>query len=223
MESKLIVLSQGPHHIAVFKLHNIAVVGGRGVVRPTLLDLVRKMFGKSVFPVHRLDRVTSGITIFARSQFAKLALENAFKKRLVNKTYFALCEGKANFHKLTVDFPLRKIDLNQKKSGPIAKQIVDEKGEKALTHLSLIKQLDTYAWVEAKPVTGRMHQIRAHLGHIHLPIVGDKLYGAKSTTAPHTIALCAVALSLPLPKGARLDLDVRELFDPNSYVNKPLG
>ena len=49
MEPKIVVLSQGPHHVAVFKPHNIFVVGGRGVVRPTLLDLVRKIFGSSIY------------------------------------------------------------------------------------------------------------------------------------------------------------------------------
>src|SRR5580704_9950321 len=104
-KNNLIILSQGPHHVAVFKPHNIAVVGGRGVPRPTLLDLVREKFGASIYPVHRLDRVTSGITVFARSIFAKHAIDNAFKKRLVNKTYYALAEGVANFKTITVDKP----------------------------------------------------------------------------------------------------------------------
>lgn len=222
MQPKLIVLSQGPHHVAVFKPHNISVVGGHGVARPTLLDLVRKMFGASIFPVHRLDRVTSGITIFARSIFAKHAMENAFKKRLVKKTYYALCEGKPNFHKLTVNKPLKKIETGNKKSGPAAKQIVDASGESAITNFLLIKQIDdALCLIEAQPVSGRMHQIRAHLAHINLPIVGDRLYGATSTCAPHTIALCAVALSMPLPKGARLELNAKEFFDASSYLDQP--
>lgn len=218
MESKLIVLSQGPHHVAVFKPHNISVVGGPGVVRPTLLDLVRKIFGHSIFPVHRLDRGTSGITIFARSQFAKHALENAFKKRLVNKTYYAICEGQPNFTKISVDKALKRVDRG-KKSGPVAKQTIDDAGEKALTHFTFVKKLnDNFALVEAQPVSGRMHQIRAHLSYLGFPIVGDKLYGATSMCGPHTIALCAVAISLPLPKGERLELNAREFFDPKKYI-----
>lgn len=220
MDSKLIILHQGPYDVAVFKPHNIAVVGGRGVARPTLLDLVRKMFGASVFPVHRLDRVTAGITIFARSVFAKHALENAFKKRLVTKTYYAICEGKPHFKKLVVNQPLKKIDFEGKKSGPQAKQSVDERGDAAITNFRVLKQIDdNHCLIEAQPVSGRMHQIRAHLAHIRLPVVGDKLYGATTTCGPHTIALCAVSISLPMPKGTRLELDAREFFDPKDYLS----
>jgi 23S rRNA-/tRNA-specific pseudouridylate synthase len=218
MDHKLIVLSQGPHHVAVFKPHNLAVVGGRGVARPTLLDLVRKMFGRGIFPVHRLDRVSSGITIFARSQFAKQAMEDAFRKRLVHKTYYALCEGKPNFKKITLNQRLKKVELS-KKNGPMFKQIIDEKGESAITHVRLIKMIDEhFCLLEAQPISGRMHQIRCHLAHIGLPIVGDTLYGATTHCGPHTIALCAVAISLPLPKGQRLELNAKEFFDPANYL-----
>lgn len=219
MESKLIILSEGQHHVAVFKPHNMAVVGGPGVVRPTLLDLVKKAFGPQIFAVHRLDRVTAGITIFARSHFAKLAMEDAFKKRLVKKTYYALCEGQPNFQKLTVNQPLKRINLNPKKGGPLAKQTISEQGEPAVTHFRLIQLInDKHCLIEAQPVSGRMHQIRCHLGHINLPIVGDKLYGAKESCGQHIIALCAVALALPLPKGERLSIDARDLFDVNKYM-----
>jgi tRNA pseudouridine65 synthase len=179
----IIILTQNQDVIAVFKPHNMFSVGGPGAVRPTLLDLVRKKFGKNIYPVHRLDRVTAGITVFARSIFAKHALDNAFNKRLVKKNYYALCEGHANFQKLTVNKALKKIDLNK-----------------------------------ANPISGRMHQIRCHLASINLPIVGDKLYGAKTILAPHTIALCAIGLSIPLPKGGRMDIDASHLFDIKSYL-----
>jgi 23S rRNA pseudouridine1911/1915/1917 synthase len=219
MESKLIVLSQGPYHIAVFKPHNISVVGGRGVKRPTLLDLVKKMFGPNIFPVHRLDRVTSGITIFARSQFARFAIENAFKKRLVKKTYYALCEGKPNFNKITVKQSLSKRELGTKKNRTVVRQTIDEKGLSAITHFHFLTQInDHHSLIEAHPISGRMHQIRAHLAHLGLPIVGDKLYGAITTCGLHTIALCAVAISMPLPKGERLEIDAREFFDPKNYL-----
>lgn len=217
-QPKLVVLSQGPHHVAVFKPHNISVVGGPGVVKPTLLDLVRKIFGASIFPVHRIDRVTCGITIFARSIFARLAMEDAFKKRIVQKTYLALCEGKPNFKKISVNKPLKRVELSNK-SGPVAKQTVDDSGESATTNFRLLSMIEeNYSLIEAHPISGRMHQIRAHLSYIHLPIVGDKLYGATSTCPPHTIALCAAAISMPLPKGDRLVVDATEFFDASSYL-----
>lgn len=221
MTPDLIVLSEGLYHIAVYKPHDMSTVGGRGVVRPTLLDLVRKKFGRNVFPVHRLDRVTSGITIFARSIFAKHAMENAFKKRLVKKIYYAICEGQASFKKTVVNSPLRKISPPSKRTGPMAKQIIDAQGEKAITNLRFLEQLDPdHCLIEANPISGRMHQIRAHLAMLGLPIVGDKLYGASSSCGLHTIALCAVAISLPLPKGKLLNLDAKHLFDIGRYIAK---
>ncbi|HXW60837.1 MAG TPA: RNA pseudouridine synthase [Myxococcota bacterium] len=213
----LIVLSEGPHHIAVYKPHNIATVGGRGVVRPTLLDLVRKLFGSQVYPVHRLDRVTAGITIFARSLFAKHALENAFKKRLVKKIYYALCEGTPSFSKTTVTQSLKKVALESKK-GPLTRQSVDQSGQQAITILHFLKQYGPYCLIEAQPLSGRFHQIRIHLAELSLPIIGDKLYGAKTMLAPHTIALAAVKISLPLPKRGRLDIDATKYFDVKNYI-----
>ncbi|OPZ24270.1 MAG: Ribosomal large subunit pseudouridine synthase A [bacterium ADurb.BinA186] len=218
MHPKLVIVSQGPHHIAVFKPHNMAVVGGPGVPRPTLLDQVREHFGKSVFPVHRLDRVTAGITLFARSMFAKHALDNAFKKRLVHKTYWAIVEGKPNFTKISVDKKLKRVDNPSKKTGPMAHQTISEQGESALTHFRVLKQIGDYWLIEALPVSGRMHQIRAHLQFLGLSIVGDKLYGATTSCAPHTIALCAVHLSFPLPKGGIVNIDARHLFDHKTYI-----
>lgn len=216
-ESRLVVLSEGPHHIALYKPHNMATIGGPGVPRPTLLDLARKRYGSNIFPVHRLDRVTAGITIFARSLFAKHALDNAFKKRLVKKIYYALCEGTPSFTKLTVDSKLQKIALDKAK-GPQARQTVAASGEQATTILRFLKQIGPYSLIEAQPLSGRFHQIRIHLAELHLPIVGDKLYGAKTMLPPHTIALSAVKISLPLPKGGRLDLDATHLFDLTSYL-----
>lgn len=218
-EPSLIVLSQGPHHVAVFKPHNMAVIGGQGVPRPTLLDLVRQKFGQSIYPVHRLDRVTSGITIFARSIFAKHAMDNAFKKRLVNKVYYAICEGKPDFKTKVVNLALKKVDLD-KKTGPRAQQTIDEKGESATTNVKVLQLLGDYCLIEAKPISGRLHQIRAHLAHLGLPIVGDKLYGAKTLCPPHTIALSAVFLSLPLPKGGRIEIDAKKFFDAKIYLKE---
>ncbi len=218
MQHRLIILSEGPHHIAVFKPHNMSVVGGPGVVRPTLLDLMRERFGKNIFAIHRLDRVTAGITIFARSVFAKHALDNAFKKRLVHKTYWAIVEGTPNFTKISVDKKLQRSDASAKK-GPLAHQNISEQGEQALTHFEVLKKLKEGVWlIEAKPVTGRLHQIRAHLQFLGLAILGDKQYGAKTTYKEKKIALCAVGLTLPAPKGAKIVIDAKKLFSISDYL-----
>lgn len=214
----LIILASTNDYVAVFKPHGIAVVGGHGVPRPTLLDLVRDKFGQNIFPVHRLDRVTAGITLFARSSFARFAFENAFKKRLVTKLYYAIVEGKLTFKQTTVNAPLKRVDNNNKK-GPQARQIIDNEGEKAQTKFRLLENLGPDLWlIEANPISGRMHQIRAHLMHLNLAIRGDKLYGAQSRYPDQRIALLAVYLSLPGPRGGKITIDAHKYFRKSDYL-----
>lgn len=215
-EFKLTTLSSGPFHLAVFKPHNLCVVGGPGVPRPTLLDLVRKEYGQGIFPVHRLDRVTAGITLFARGIFAKHAFDNAFKKRLIKKTYYALVSEKPTWQKITVDEKLLKQN-EAKVTNTTKRQQISDKGDKAVTKFSFLKPEGPYFLIEAMPISGRMHQIRAHLAHLGLPIVGDKLYGSTIKLAPQTIALGAVMLDVPLPKGGRISIDARDYFVPKKY------
>lgn len=216
---KLIVLNIGQDVVAVFKPHGMFSVPSPGAIRPTLLDLVKEKFGKNIYAVHRLDRVTSGIVLWARSIFAKHALDNAFKKRLIKKTYYAICEGQAHFKNITINKPLKKIALNHK-HGSEFKQIIDDNGDKAITKFSLIKKIDEHhCLIKAQPISGRMHQIRCHLSYINLPIMGDKLYGAKNSLKHHTIALSAVGILAPLPRGGYLNLDITHLFDINDYLS----
>ena len=213
------IIDQSQYHIAVFKPHNMAVIGGQGVPRPTLLDLMRQKFGPQIYPVHRLDRVTCGLVLFARGMFAKHALENAFKKHLVKKTYLAVVQGIPDFKKKLLETHFSKEALNKKK-GPQAIQSISDKGEIAKTKFEVLEILpNNLALIKAEPITGRMHQIRIHLSSLGLPILGDKLYGSKIILPPQTIALCASNLEFPMPKGPKVTINAEHLFDIKSYVN----
>lgn len=208
----MIILSEGPYHIAVLKEPNICVVRGPKVKGETLLDRLRKdNKGSQIFPVHRLDKATSGIVLFAKSSYAQMALENAFKKRLVKKTYLALVEGPVNFTKLSIEKRLKPVG---------EKQTMDETGAFAHSIVRFKEKLTTgdYCLLEVNPVTGRMHQIRAHLSHIGHPIIGDELYGSKIKLRKDSIALFACGLSFPSPKGGRIDINAREFFDIKSML-----
>ena len=203
MSITLEVLDKGKHHIVVNKPYNMVVVAGRGAPKPTLLDVAEKQFGKGIRPVHRLDRVTTGCCILATSLYGQQALSEAFRKHLIDKTYLAVVEGVPNFKSLNIDARLTRVDDLNAKKGYLAHQTIDPNGQRALTRVKVISVGEQYTLVEARPQTGRMHQIRAHLAHVGHPILGDKQYGSNTPFMEHAIALFAQAVSFPAPEGGR--------------------
>jgi RluA family pseudouridine synthase len=199
----LSVLDKGKHHVVVNKPSNMVVVDGRGAPKPTLLDLAQAQWGKGIKPVHRLDRVTTGCCILATDTYGQQALSNAFRKHLVDKRYLAIIEGVPKFESINIDARLERIDDPDAKKGWLAHQTIGEEGKRALTRVRVWAKGTDVCLVEARPETGRMHQIRAHLTHIGFPIVGDKQYGAKLPFGDHAIALFAFAVSFPAPEGGR--------------------
>jgi RluA family pseudouridine synthase len=197
------VVDEGPHHAVLVKPAGMVVVAGRGVPRPTLLDVAQQLF-PGARPVHRLDRVTSGICIVAKTPFGQQALSDAFRRHLVDKRYLALVEGNPPWDKLDIDARLSRVDDPDAKKGPLAHQTIDESGVRALTRVRVLSRGTLGALLECRPETGRMHQIRAHLAHVGFPIVGDGAYGAKSKYVDEKgIGLVALAVSFPLPQGGR--------------------
>lgn len=206
--STLVVVDEGPHHAVLLKPAGMTVVAGRGVPRPTLLDLAVERFGSGVRPVHRIDRVTAGLCVVAKTTFGQQAISEAFRRHLVDKRYLAIVEGTPTWDKLDIDARLSRIDdpeaSHGHKKGPLAWQTVDEAGVRALTRVRVLARGQGAALVEARPETGRMHQIRCHLAHVGHPIVGDQLYGAKVPFPDERgVGLLAFAISFPLPHGGR--------------------
>ena len=206
--STLIVVDEGPHHAVLLKPAGMTVVAGRGVPRPTLLDLAIERFGSGVRPVHRIDRVTAGLCVVAKTPYGQQAISEAFRRHLVDKRYLALVEGVPSWDKLDIDARLARIDDPEAshggKKGPLAWQTVDDAGVRALTRVRVLARGSSTALVEARPETGRMHQIRCHLAHVGFPIVGDTLYGAtRPFTDQRGVGLVAFAISFPLPHGGR--------------------
>jgi RluA family pseudouridine synthase len=197
------ILDKGKHHVVVNKPYNMVVVAGRGAPKPTLLDVAEKQFGKGIKPVHRLDRVTTGCCILATSVYGQQALSDAFRKHLVDKRYLAIVEGIPTFKSLNIDARLKRIDDPDAKKGYLAQQTIDKDGQRALTRVKVLSVGQDYTLVEARPQTGRMHQIRAHLAHVGHPIVGDKQYGAKTEFIERGIALFAQSVSFPAPEGGK--------------------
>jgi hypothetical protein len=153
--------------------------------------------------VHRLDRPTTGCCIVARSPFGQQALSNAFRRHLVDKRYLAVVVGVPTWKKLGIDARLLRKDDPNARRGPMAWTVVDDSGKRALTRVRVLARAEdeSIALVEARPETGRMHQIRVHLAHVGHPLLGDPVYGERDERVP--LLLHAWAISFPAPSGGR--------------------
>lgn len=151
--------------------------------------------------VHRLDRDTSGVMLLARTATARAALGRAFEARAVAKRYLALVEGLVDATG-TIDMPLADDPLH-----PPRKRVDATFGRRALTRWRRLgvagAEAGGWSLVELEPVTGRSHQLRAHLAWLGNPIVGDRLYGARSSAPDRRLALHAAWLEFPHPVDGR--------------------
>lgn len=137
---------------------------------PRLDLLAQEEFGK-LYAVHRIDKDTSGIIIYARNLQAQRNLSIQFENRQVNKTYHALVYGHPLWEDLHVDLKLKPDGDNRHRT------VVDKKfGKPSITDFHNFGSCGPYSWIEAKPKTGRTHQIRVHLAANGLSIVCDPLY-----------------------------------------------
>lgn len=128
--------------------------------------------GERLYAVHRIDKDTSGLVIYAKNEQAHRAISMAFENREVDKTYHALVYGRPAWDETEIDIPLRA-DGDMKH-----RTVKDKKGGKpSRTQFRNIGSCGPFSWVEAKPITGRTHQIRVHLLLSGLTIVCDPLYG----------------------------------------------
>jgi len=138
----------------------------------TALSVVRNMLGQWVYPVHRLDRGTSGALIFALTPEIASTLGQAFMEDRVSKRYLALVRGQAPEQAL-VDHAIAKEPGKPKQ--PAQTRVARLFSHPLTNELTGISR--NYSWVEAWPLTGRAHQVRRHLKHLDHPIIGDVRYG----------------------------------------------
>ncbi|MDX1349805.1 MAG: RluA family pseudouridine synthase [Putridiphycobacter sp.] len=146
--------------------------------------------------VHRLDRPTSGLVIFAKTSKALTRMNKLFQTKTIQKTYWAVTEKapKAKSGQL-VDYLLK----NEKQNKSYAYNNSSKGGKQAILNYQLVGKGERYFYVEVKPLTGRHHQIRVQLSNINCIIKGDLKYGAKRPNKDGSIHLHARAIEFIHP------------------------
>jgi len=184
-DRRLDILFRDEHFVAVTKPAGLLVHRSDLDRHETefALQLVRDQMGRHVYPVHRLDRPTSGVLLFALSPEAARRAGEAFDSDLVRKTYLAVVRGIAAEAAL-IDYPLQELPERFAAKNEIvngdAKEAVTAFRRLAVVELPLpLGKFPTvrYSLLEVRPRTGRRHQIRRHLKHLFHPIIGDTTYG----------------------------------------------
>ena len=179
--------------VAVAKPSGLSVHRGDDRSRTVAMTLVRNRLGRWVYPVHRLDRATSGVLLLALSSEVAAALQLQFQDHRVVKRYLALVRGIPP-EQGVIDHPVPR-------SGEKGSPRID-----AVTEFRRLATFERFALMEARPKTGRRHQIRRHFKHLSHPLVGDVRYGKgdinrhfRERFGLHRLALHALELTFEHP------------------------
>lgn len=168
------ILYQDEHYVAIHKPPNI-LVHRTAMSKDTcfVLQELRNQLGQRLYPVHRLDRATAGVLVFALSSTAAEALARQFREQTIEKVYWLIVRG-WTADTGCIEHPVKINDLGERKEG--------------ITHYQTLAKIELpvavdrypssrYSLVEARPKTGRRHQIRQHFKHISHHLIGDTSYG----------------------------------------------
>lgn len=168
------IVYQDDHLIAINKPHGLLVHRSSIASDATefALQMLRDQINKYVSPVHRLDRKTSGLLLFAFDKETEIAMHQQFQNAQVEKKYLAVLRGYAPDSE-EIDYPLAKENGNMQEAFTAFVTL-----QRAELDVALGKHpTSRYSLVEATPTTGRMHQLRRHFAHIFYPIIGDRKHG----------------------------------------------
>jgi tRNA pseudouridine32 synthase/23S rRNA pseudouridine746 synthase len=209
------VLFQDDRVIAVCKPAGQLVIPGRGEATSVCLkDECAQFLGGPVWVVHRIDRETSGVVLFAKDSEAHRFLCGAFERRLVKKEYLAAVVGKPDPEVGVLESALRTFG-----SGRVAP---DPKGKPCRTEFETVGRWAGGSLLKVRPITGRRHQIRAHLTEIGHPILGDPLYGPppRPIGGVPRLLLHARKITFPHPDGPARTVSVEPGDDFFSVVSQ---
>ena len=196
-QGPLVVLHDDAHLLFVDKPAGLLTVPGKGEhLADCLIARVRRAF-PTVLLVHRLDRDTSGVMVFALTALAQRHLGWQFEERSTAKTYVARLWGETAEAEGTVDLPLM-VDWPNR-----PRQMVSSAGRPAITRWTALTRANGETRVRLEPETGRSHQLRVHMLAIGHPILGDGLYAEGPARDHPRLMLHAETLSVRHPDGGR--------------------
>jgi 23S rRNA pseudouridine955/2504/2580 synthase len=208
-----ITLHEDADVLVLNKPMGLAVQGGSGTTRHIdgMLDVLRDAHGQRPRLVHRLDKDTSGCLLVAKTRFAAAALAKTFRSRAARKIYWALVAGVPKPRQGRISTFLAKEEREEDSFMRIA-QHGDKGASHAVTYYAVVETAGpALAWISLKPVTGRTHQLRAHMAHIGHPIVGDAKYFARENWElpggmQNKLHLLARRIAVPHPRGGVIDV-----------------
>lgn len=221
------ILFHDEHLVAINKPHGLLVHRSPIAMDASefALQLLRDQINHWVNPVHRLDRKTGGVLLFALNKEIEISMHQQFAENRVNKTYLAIVRGHT-IDSEVIDYPLRK--ENGVLQDALTRYTTLKRSEIDVAHGA--HSTSRYSLVEAKPETGRMHQLRKHFAHIHHPIIGDRPHGCnkqnklfKDTWEMTTMLLHASELSFEHPITGQTVLITAPLQDEFNRVIKLMG
>jgi 23S rRNA pseudouridine955/2504/2580 synthase len=212
---KSITLHEDDDVLVLDKPMGLAVQGGSGTTRHLdgMLEVLRGPGRDAQRPrlVHRLDKDTAGCLLVAKTRFAAAALAKTFRSRAARKIYWALVAGVPKPRQGRISTYLAKEEREEDSFMRVAKH-GDEGASHAVTYYAVVETAaNRLAWISLKPVTGRTHQLRAHMSHIEHPIVGDPKYFSKENWElpggmQNKLHLLARRIAVPHPRGGTIDV-----------------
>ena len=206
------ILYEDNHLIAVNKPSGILVQGDSTGDKPMVeivKDFIKKRNEKpgNVFlgVIHRIDRPTSGIILFAKTSKALSRMNKLFAEKKVKKTYWAVVEGIVDREEQHLEHYLSR---NHKLNKSFVTNSNSDKAKKAVLYYQVLHRLKTYSLLEVKIETGRHHQIRSQLSNIQYPIKGDLKYSSKRSNSDKSISLLAKTLAFTHPvSGKEIEIE----------------